>query len=140
MPFEVFDKRAIPTTDKPWVTIQKRGAFSLNRASHEALDGPKAVQLLYDAERQLIGFKATDPEGPIAYPVRRTSAKRQTRNSTWVISGAGFCKYYGIDASKARRFKATMENDILIVDLNSEAADATAYKARRYGTPYDEPS
>ena len=134
MPFEVFDKRAVPTTDQPWVTIQKGGAFSLNRAAHEALDGPEAVQLLYDPEERLIGFRATDPQGPIAYPVRRTSAKRQTRNSTWVISGAGFCKYYGIDTSKARRFHATLKNDILVVDLNSEFADATAYKARRYGT------
>jgi hypothetical protein len=140
MPFEVFDKRAVPATDKPWVTIQKRGTFSLNRAAHEALDSPEAVQLLLDRERQIIGFRATDPDGPIAYPVRRTSAKRQTQNSTWVISGGGFCKYYGIDATKARRFIASMEDDVLTVDLNSEFADATAYRMRRYGTSYDEPS
>jgi hypothetical protein len=42
--------------------------------------------------------------------------------------------------SKARRFIASMEDDVLTVDLNSEFADATAYRMRRYGTSYDEPS
>lgn len=138
MAFEVFDKRAAPPTDQPWVTIQKGGTLSLNRTAYEALGSPAAVQLLFDREEQLIGFRATDPEGPIAYPVRTTSAKNRSQNSTWLVSGMAFCKNYGIDASKARRFQPRMENDLLIVDLKKEYADATGYRARRWGAPTED--
>ena len=137
MPFEVFDKRSVPTTDQPWMTIQKGGTLSLNRAAFEALGSPEAVQLLFDREEQIIGFKVADPESPIAYPVRQTSPKKQSKNSNWVVAGTAFTKHYGIDASSARRFRSKMENEILMVDLKQEHADATGPRARRWGANND---
>jgi hypothetical protein len=35
--FEVFDKRRASSAPSPFVSIQRRGPLSLNRAAHEAL-------------------------------------------------------------------------------------------------------
>ncbi|MFC3297821.1 hypothetical protein ACFOD2_16695 [Clavibacter michiganensis subsp. insidiosus] len=39
------------------MTIQKRGLMSINRAAYEAIGKPEGVELLWDPERKLIGFR-----------------------------------------------------------------------------------
>ncbi len=129
MPFEVFDKKAVPTTTQPWVTIQKKGLLSLNRAAMEALGTPEAVELLYDREEQIVGIRPTSKDNPRSFPARR-QGKRETANPNYLIAGQAFCNYYGIETGFARRFNPEMQEEILTVDLKKEYADATGPRTK----------
>ena len=117
MAFEVFDRKGTPTTSKPWVTIQSRGNFGMNRAAFEALGEPIAVELLFDAEARRVGFRPADPEALNAYPVRK-----QANSDSYVLAGRAFTNYYKIDTSEARRYDVEMVGDILAIDLNDVGA------------------
>lgn len=127
MSFEVFDKRRASSAPSPFVSIQRRGPLSLNRAAHEAMGEPKAAELLYDRENRKIGIKPVDPTNPRGFPVRA-----QGRNgSTFIIAGQSFTKYYGIDTTVARRYAAVKEDDMLVVDLTADSVDATGPRAKK---------
>ncbi len=117
MGFEVFDKRASTSSKTPMVTIQKGGHFSLNKAAYDLMDRPDAVELLYDREKKLIGFRSTSPTRPLAYPVKSLGTNATGR----LVAGQAFCKYYDIDASVARRYEVRMDGDILVLDLKGES-------------------
>lgn len=121
VPFEVFDKKSATAVKTPMVTIQKGGMFSLNRAAVEAVGSSEAVELLYDPENRLIGFRPTSSTSPRAFMMRpqgKTSA-------TYMVAGRAFTQHYGIDSSTALRYAATVQDGVLIVDLNSESVDVT---------------
>ncbi len=121
MPFEEFDKRAAVVSKSPFVTVQRRGTMSLNRAAYDLMGSPEAVTLLYDPEEKLIGFKPTAIESPRAFPVRVQGANA----STYVVAGQAFSGHYGIDTSTARRYAVGMKDGVMVVDLRSESTDAT---------------
>jgi hypothetical protein len=113
MGFETFKRqRAAPATE-PTLTIQKRGALSLNTPAFEAMGKPEEIELLYDRDENIIGMRKAAPGTPHAYPVRAVGKT----GATHVISGKGFLKYYGIERGIARRWPAEMRNGILAVDL-----------------------
>lgn len=117
MPFERFDKRAPTTSKEPFVSLQKRGPLSLNRAAFALLGEPSAVELLYDKAAQVIGLRAVSPKEPYAYPVR-PQGRAGRDPSNWLIAGDKFANHYGIDTSVTRRFPAEMRSDdILAIDL-----------------------
>ena len=122
--FEVFDKKAVPSTKEPWVTIQKKGLLSLNKAAAEALGTPPAVELLFDRNAQVIGFRPAELDSPRAFVLRK-QGKNPSRNANYLVAGTAFCKYYGIDTSFARRYKPEMDGKILTVDLKQDYAVAT---------------
>jgi hypothetical protein len=111
MPFEVFDKRQARLTDEPMVTIQRRGFIAMNHAAFNALGSPKAVELLYDRAKHIVGLRSANLRAPHVYPVRPN-----TKGTSHVVSGLAFVKHYGIDASVARRWRAEMRGDILCVE------------------------
>ncbi|MCA1670963.1 MAG: hypothetical protein LC799_01725 [Actinobacteria bacterium] len=113
--FEVFTRRMVPLAEKPYVTIQKRGNLALNRSAHAALGEPAAVELLYDPENKIIGLRAVEVGVEHAYPLRSQGGKDV---GPYLVAGMAFTKYYGIDTTTARRFPATMDEDVLCVDLN----------------------
>lgn len=122
--FEVFDKKAAPSTKEPWVTIQKKGLLSLNRSAAEALGTPEAVELLFDRNAQVMGFRPASPDSPRAF-IMRKQGKNPGRNANYLIGGTAFCKYYDIDTSIARRYKPEMNGNVLTVDLKQDYAIAT---------------
>ena len=125
MPFETFDKRAATSSTQPMITIQRGGPFSMNRAAREALGSPEYVELLYDREAHVIGFKPSTPESPYAYPVRP-----QGKNAaTFTVAGQAFAKYYKLDVSTARRYVTKMIDDIMVLDLQGQSVDATGPRA-----------
>lgn len=132
MPFEVFDKKSVPSTTEPWVTIQKRGLLSLNRTAADALGTPEAVELLFDREAQIIGFRSADLDNPRAFQLRK-QGKNPTRNANFLVAGTAFCNYYKIDTSFARRYKPEMDGDVLTVDLNHDYAIATGPRSKTEG-------
>lgn len=113
--FEVFRKRMAPLVKDPFVTIQRRGVMSLNAAAYAALGSPSAVELLFDPKERIVGLRATEENSEHAYPVRSTSSKRE---STFMVSGTAFTKFYGIDTTESVRRRAVLENGVLCVDLN----------------------
>jgi hypothetical protein len=121
--FETFTKRMIPLVKKPFVTIQKRGTMSFNKAAQVALGSPEAVELLYDKVNDVIGIRAVDPSVEHAYPMRPQANKD---DGPFIVSGSAFTKYYGIKTEEARRFSAEMEDGILIIDLRSEGQVVTS--------------
>ena len=123
--FEVFDKRAIPMTKRPQVTIQARGTLSFNASSYHVLGEPKALELLFDREAQIIGFRPADTGSPNAYPIRPVSA-----GGTYVASGGAFLKYYGVDFSTPMRYDADFTDGLLMVDLKKGGRVATSNRNR----------
>jgi len=114
--WEAFTRRATPVVSGPLVTIQKRGTISLNRAAHELLGAPPAVELLFDVDEHVIGFRPVDPGVHHAYPVRK-----QPSSFSYLVAGQAFAKYYGIPIGETRRYTAAMIGDVLAIDLKQEA-------------------
>jgi hypothetical protein len=80
---------------QPFVTIQKKGVISLNRAAFEALESPESVELLYDHDECRVALRKGDPSVEHTYHVRAPVQN----HATWVISCSAFVNYYEIDAS-----------------------------------------
>lgn len=126
MPFEEFDKRAAGASKNPFVTIQRKGPFGLNRAAYVLMGEPEAVSLLYDEEEQLIGFQPRPATYPRAFPVRQQGA----HSLTYMIAGAAFTQHYGIDTAVARRFAVEMRDGVLVLDLKATSVDVTGPRAK----------
>lgn len=110
--FEVFDRRSRPVSNQPTITIQKRGNFSLNRAAFEALDGPEAVELLFDRTERLIAMRPSETTNRLAYPVRK-----QQNAASYLIAGNAFNQYYGIETGITKRWDAELLDGMLVIDL-----------------------
>ncbi|MFT8394778.1 hypothetical protein [Propionibacterium sp.] len=119
MAFEVFNKRVAPLGKEPSVTIQRRGIFSFNGAAHKLIDNADTVELLFDRERNVIGIRPA-AASPNTYQIRP-----QPRSNTGLtlLSAAAFTQYYRIDTSVSRRWRPTMKDGILCIDLNGESAE-----------------
>lgn len=123
--FELFDKYHSRSVKEIFVTIQRRGTFSLNRAAFQALGSPKFVELLFNRAKRLVAFRPMDLDSGRTIPVRR-----QGNSDSYMIAGLTFTKEYEIDTSVARRYTAKIQDNLLVVDLNSPSADATGPRSR----------
>jgi len=126
MAFEVFQKNRMPSKGEPAVTIQKRGAMSLNNAAFEAIGSPSFVELLYDPGERLIGIRKADEDTPHAYAVRGTGKNQATR----VVSGKAFLAYYDIPRGVARRWIAEERDGMLVIDLKQPGTEVTGHSSR----------
>lgn len=131
MAFEVFKKRMVPLANAPYITIQKRGTVSLNKAAHHLMGDPEAVELMYDPDESVVGFRGVDQTVEHAYSIRTMGGSRNEGATTYMVSGTAFFKYFGIDTSVATRYSPTMKDDVLCVDLKEEGTDVTGYRDGR---------
>lgn len=129
MGFEVFEKSSAPLTKVPTVTLQKRGTISLNRSAHALMDGADYVELLWDNERRVVGFRPTSESNPNAYPVRAQNSKTDT--GPLIIAGMAFTKFYGIDTSHAARYIPEREGEIVCISLDGPHQRVTSNRDRR---------
>jgi hypothetical protein len=127
MPFETFTRQR-RSSPQPYITIQKKGVISLNKAAFEALDSPETVELLYDSDARLVALRKVDSSVEHGYQVRAPVEN----HATWLVSGAAFVGYYEIDTSLSIRRAARKEGELLIVDLNDPGVDPK-------GDPVDTP-
>jgi hypothetical protein len=119
MPFETFTRQR-RADQQPYVTLQKKGSISLNRAAFEALDSPEAVELLYDRDAHLMALRHVDSSVEHSLKVRAPAGN----HGTWLVAGGAFASYYEIDISASVRRAARMEGDLLIVDLNDPGVNS----------------
>ncbi len=80
----------------PWVTIQKRGTLSLNRAAYVMLGSPGAVELLYDTEDQIVGLRECDPRDRDAVHFRSPTGKD---SGPIVLSAMAYLRFHEISVS-----------------------------------------
>lgn len=118
--WQTFDRRATAGVGEALVTVQRRGSFSFNAAARAAIGDPEAVELLYDPEDRVIGFRPADPALPHAYALRK-----QGSSNSWIIAGQAFTKRFGIPTDTALRYSAETEDGVLAVDLKTTGTDAT---------------
>ncbi|MGI8761390.1 MAG: hypothetical protein ACR2LF_08895 [Jatrophihabitantaceae bacterium] len=130
--FETFSRGLVPLKSQPQVTIQKRGAISLNKSAYVALDTPDAVELLYDRDKHIVGIRPVDARAGHAYPLRPST---RSASGPYVISAMAFTKFYDIDTSVTLRWFAYVEDGVLCVDLCHEATPVTSNRARRPEPP-----
>jgi hypothetical protein len=129
--FSTFDRRSVPVTAVPLITLQARGNLSLNRKAYQELGEPETVELLYDEQQKIIGLHPVDPSIPHAYPVREMG----TRGSNYYIAGKAFCDFYGIETGVARRYMAHMyPGDVLGIDLREKPLKSNVSRSRKKGS------
>lgn len=111
------------------MTLQKRGAISLNAAAFEALGSPKTVELLYEREKHEIGIRATTLDAEHAYVVRGVGKS----GATHVVSGKAFLNYYEIPLDVARRWPAKRSGRrMLTIDIKQQGTDVTTHGSRAH--------
>jgi hypothetical protein len=123
--FETFTKRLVPLGKRPFVTIQKRGTISLNKAAYVALGEPDTVELLFDADERLVGLRSIEYLADHAYPVRGVG----NDPTSYLVAGTAFTKYYGIDTTASRRWPAELIGDVLSIDLKTPGTVVTSNRA-----------
>lgn len=126
--FEVFTKKLTTLGNQPYVTLQRRGTISMNKAAHHLMGDPDAVELLYDVEAQVMGFRAVEETVEHAYAIRSMGGQKK-ESSTYMVSGTAFFKHYDIDISVARRYAATLKNGVLCLDLSTPGTEVTGNRA-----------
>lgn len=124
--WQKLERGARHAAERPNVGIQaKKGTISLNRDAFEALGAPQAVEVLCDPEARLIGFRAA-VRAAGTYPVHQ-----QGTSATYLIAGRALARVMAIDTSRARRYDATLVDDVLAVDLTQTGVPVSAGAPRR---------
>ena len=125
--FEKYSKDLVPLKRDPWVTLQKRGAISLNQSAFVLLERPAAVELLYDADGMIIGLRKADVHGRDVHFVRSPSGKEA---GPFVISAIAFLKYYEINLDSSYRWPAYLDDGTLCIDLGRPGTVVTSNRAK----------
>ncbi len=128
MPFEVFKKRFAPLVKQPYVTLQKKGILSINKAAYLALGSPAAVELLYDRDEQVIGLRPVEPTVEHAYPIRNAGDENA---NAFMLSGTAFTHYYEIPTPTSMRYPAAITDGMLCIDLKCAGTEVTSNRAGR---------
>ncbi|GAC1470412.1 MAG: hypothetical protein PVSMB1_18610 [Gemmatimonadaceae bacterium] len=126
--FEVFSRKLVRLKDDPAVTLHRRGTLSLNQSALAILDGPEALELLFDAANQVLGLRPADVRDAHAYIIRRATP---SSSGPFVVSCMAFVKHYGIDISVTRRRVAYLDDGILCVDMSMPGIIVTSNRAAR---------
>jgi hypothetical protein len=126
--FDRFSRDLVALKRDPWVTIQKRGTISLNRSAYEILGSPDAVELLYDADSQIVGLRECDSHDRDAVRVRSPTGKDI---GPFVVSAMAYLRFYEIAVEVSRRWPAYVEEGVLCVDLRTPSLPVTSNRARR---------
>jgi hypothetical protein len=113
----------------PQVTIDLRGNIILNASAFALLNKPTLVKLMFDPQRRIIGLGLSNDEGE-GHPVRDYPGTPPRA----AISATAFLDHYGVAHEKTKRWNAKLENDVLLLDLNT-APKEISRKRRSGETP-----
>lgn len=122
--FEEFDGYHRKSCDIPTITITVKGVFTVNKPAMELIGCPQGVTLLFNREKRIIGLRAkADQEGKYS--------KVKIASKNYMVFARSFCNVYDIDTSVARRYNATLQGGMLLIDLNKESSVATGPRRSR---------
>jgi hypothetical protein len=110
--FEVYKRGTVPAGAEPYVTLNKRGVFILNKAAYAEIGRAPAVLLMYAADEKIIGFRPCPEHTPDSYKVHTTA-----RDRTFLVSAKAFTNYYDMPLATSMRYPVYMENGILCLAL-----------------------
>jgi hypothetical protein len=82
------------------VTLGRSGVFYLNRKAYEVLGGAKAVEMLFDGNKRIVGLRPVDPAQRNAFVI-----KAHSRNN-YRIQAAPFCRHLKLNAESTLLFDA----------------------------------
>lgn len=129
--FETFTKRMVPLGKSPYVTIQKRGLLSFNRAAHMALGEPAAVELLFNPTSHVIAVRGAPEDTPHAYKFRSLGGQHATREpTTFLVAATAFTNHYNIPTDVSIRRSVEVRDGILFVDLKDEGTVVSGSRRR----------
>lgn len=105
-------------TETPEVALSKDGAIRFNRAAQLKYELPERVELFYDRDNNMIGFKAGD--GWSSVLLSKTGGK----GHTFQYTSRGFARHVGWYGKPIRRYPLEWsdEHGMFVVDI-SEARD-----------------
>jgi hypothetical protein len=132
--FETFTKRMVPLGKSPYVTIQKRGLLSFNKAAHAALGEPEAVELLFNRAERVIAVRGVGDDVPHAYKFRHLGGHKEDP-STFIVGATAFTNHYDIPTEVSIRRPATEQDGVLLIDLKDEGVVVTGNRKPRRSTP-----
>lgn len=121
--FEKFRRSSAASSDRPSVTITRRGLIALNRAAFDALGAPDNVELLYDRTARRLGIRVTPDDDPDGFAVRASASRT---GAPFMITAIAFTKHFGIDTSTAMRWTAALDGDTLCADLGRAGTPVTS--------------
>ncbi|KLO61743.1 hypothetical protein AA983_14330 [Dermacoccus sp. PE3] len=128
MAFEVYESKTLARRHVPVVTVQKRGAISINRAGYLVLGEPDHVLLLRDVEENLIAVKPARADDVHGHMVRLLNPARGS--GPVVVPASDFVRDVGIDTTVARRWVAQHQDGMLVVDLKTEGVVVVSNRER----------
>lgn len=119
MTFEAFE-RPVAQPEGPLLTVYPSGRVLWNRAAHELLDSPPAVDLLRNRQlgSNLIGVR------PTTHPETAYRVTMMRDGGPAAVEAKDFFDQYGIVVDQARSWPAALENGVLVVDLGVEGRAA----------------
>ena len=127
--FEIFKRTSVPLSKDPAVTVQHRGALSLNKSAYAAIGSPKMVELMFDRDEHIIGIRGADPQAAHAY--EPYAAKGNEESGPYVVAGKAFMSYFKIEMKETRRFPAVVEDGILLVNLSQAGIKVSGSRSGR---------
>lgn len=113
MPWETFDKRSGRLVKVPEVTIQRSGSIGINAAAAYLIGEPEAVEMMFDREQNRVGVRPVPRETAHAYPCRPIKNR-----ASFLVNCTAFFEYYRIPHEESVRREVTVEEGVLVVDLN----------------------
>jgi hypothetical protein len=108
---------------------EKKGLIALNRSAYALIGDPEAVELLWDADRKVIGVRAAELVNPNAYPARPQSSN--TTKGPVLVAGTKFTQFIGMDTSRAMRWVPTVEDNILCIDISKPGQLASSNRTAK---------
>lgn len=105
--------------------MSPRGVIYLNLKAWDALGRPRAVEMMFDKGRAVIGLRPADPLLPAAFPV-----KDKKGTSSKVISASAFCTHFLIRMMRTALFRHVEVDEEGVMSLHLDAIAAVGRGAR----------
>ena len=101
-------------SQRPRVTLNKQRTMVLNQIAYKGIGEPKAVELMFDANRKLIGLRRCDPGKKNAFFIRPSKKGRHVS-----ISLGSFLTHFEIKPTRTILFETPMvdADGLLTLDL-----------------------
>ena len=107
-----------PRRDGLFVTVETKGRITVSTEASRVFGTPEAVEMLYDRHKNVMAIRPASMKTRYALKTSPRKSHLAPATGCFVISGTGFCRYFGIPTTTSRRFRVEVFDGMLIADLN----------------------